>query len=210
MQRGSTDVDVAETSGRRRVLDAAAERFVTQGYAATTLRQIASAAGIKAGSIYHHFDSKEDLFVAVLDDGIDVMIDAFTGVDDRGDRRDRLYRHVRAHLAALFEFGPYTAAHVTAFQTAPPAVREQGIPRRDKYEEMWASLLGSLLPTHDADSLRLQRLILFGAMNTTIEWFDPTGATRLDELADAITDQFLTGVTQPASSSPTSSAGESA
>ena len=41
------------------VLDAAAERLVAQGYTATTLREIAADIGIKAGSIYHHFESKK-------------------------------------------------------------------------------------------------------------------------------------------------------
>ena len=109
------EFDVTEESaGRRRVLDAAAALFVAQGYAATTLRQIAAAAGIKAGSIYHHFDSKETIFVTVLADGMTVMRDAFETVHARtagfDDAADRLRAHVRAHLGAVFEHGPYTTA----------------------------------------------------------------------------------------------------
>ena len=95
---------------------------------------------------------------------------------------------------AMFDFGSYTAAHITAFHTAPPAVREQVIPLRDRYEMMWTTLLHELFPGAKPKDLQLHRLILFGAMNTTIEWYDPAGATSLDELAAAITDQFLTGV----------------
>ena len=63
------------------MLDAAAERLVAQGYTATTLREIAADIGIKAGSIYHHFESKEDLFIEVFSRGIEVMVDAFGDVD---------------------------------------------------------------------------------------------------------------------------------
>ena len=59
------------------MLDAAAERLVAQGYTATTLREIAADIGIKAGSIYHHFESKEDLFIEVFSRGIEVKVDAF-------------------------------------------------------------------------------------------------------------------------------------
>lgn len=179
------------------MLDAAAERFVSQGYAATTLRQIAGAAGIKAGSIYHHFDSKESMFIAVLNDGIEVMIKAFAEADAGPARsnNDRVFGQVRAHLGAVFGHGSYTAAHITAFHTAPPTVREQVIPCRDQYEQMWTDLFRDMFPDADRRDLRLHRLILFGAMNTTIEWYDPAGATSLDQLASAITDQFLTGVT---------------
>ncbi len=59
---------------------------------------------------------------------------------------------------------------------------------------MWSDLFAAIFPRRGARDLRLHRLILFGAMNTTVEWYDPAGPTALDELAAAITDQFLTGV----------------
>jgi hypothetical protein len=54
---------------RQSVLEAAAKLFRQQGYSATTLRQIASLAEIKAGSIYYYFDSKEAILDEVLDQG---------------------------------------------------------------------------------------------------------------------------------------------
>lgn len=184
-----------DAPGRDGVLDAAAALFVEHGYAATTLRQIAGAAGIKAGSIYHHFESKDDLFVQILDRGIAVMIDAFEAVEaPRGDAQLRLLAHVRAHLGALFEHGSYTAAHVTAFFTAPIEVRRRVVPVRDSYEQLWNLLLAELLGDVGHRELPLLRLVLFGSMNSTIEWFDPNGDTTLDQLAALITDQFLNGV----------------
>ena len=187
-------------SGRERVLDAAAERFVVQGYAATTLRQIAGDVGIKAGSIYHHFDSKDELFAAVLQQGIDVMVAAFERViidlDGETDARARLAAHVRAHLGALFEHGPFTANHVTAFFTAPPEVRDRIVPIRDAYEARWTALLddlqsaGAIRPGVDTGLLRLT---LFGTMNWSVEWFDPRRG-HLDEFATEIIDQFWDGV----------------
>lgn len=192
----------ADAPGREGILDAAAQLFVAQGYAATSLRQIASLAGLKAASIYHHFESKHALFVAVLDKGIAVMVDAYvntvesfalSATQTEVEAAERLERHVRAHLGALFEHGPYTAAHVTAFFTAPLSVRAAVVPTRDSYESLWNDLLGELLPARTSEQVRLHRLILFGAMNTTIEWFDPSGDTSLDELATAISTQFLVG-----------------
>lgn len=183
------------TSGRQRVLDAAAARLVEQGYAATTIRQIAADVDIKAGSIYHHFPSKEDLFTSVFRDGITVMIQAFDAAATEGHAEpgDRLLAHVRGHLGALFEHGPYTAAHVTAFFTSPDAVRTSVIPSRDSYESLWNLLLADVLPHLGSKEVAIRRLILFGAMNTTIEWFDPAGNMTLDELAALIASQFLVG-----------------
>jgi AcrR family transcriptional regulator len=47
-------------------LDAAYLLFVNQGYAATSMRQIAEGAGLALGGIYNHFDSKEAVFHAIL------------------------------------------------------------------------------------------------------------------------------------------------
>ena len=55
---------------RQRILDAAARTFRNQGFAGTTLNDIANAAQLRAGSIYYHFDSKERLLEEVLDIGI--------------------------------------------------------------------------------------------------------------------------------------------
>ena len=60
-----------DRNGRTRILDEAARLFLARGYAETTLRDIADAAGVKAGSIYYHFDSKEELLGEVLDTGIE-------------------------------------------------------------------------------------------------------------------------------------------
>lgn len=189
----------APITSRDRVLDAAAERFVAQGYDATTLRQIAGDVGIKAGSIYHHFDSKDELFTAVLQQGIDVMVDAFDATAESvldAEPRMRLAAHVRAHLGALLEHGPYTTNHVTAFFTAPPDVRREVVPVRDAYEARWTSLLDELQTAGaiaEGIDVGLTRLILFGSMNASVEWFDPERGT-VDELAGAITEQCWSGV----------------
>ena len=198
-ETGGTAATTSAADGRQRILDEAARLFVDQGYAATTLRQIATAAGIKAGSVYYHYASKDELFDAVLAQGIDVMEAAFADAADETadlDARTTVRHHVRAHLASLFEHGPYTAAHVTAFHTAPPDVRAAAIERRDAYEALWSALLHDLVVEGALRSdlhVGTTRLLLFGAMNSTVEWFDPAGRNTLDDLAEAITEQFWSG-----------------
>ena len=52
------------------MLDAAALRFCSRGYDGTSMRDIASDVVIKAGSIYYHFESKNELLIAVHKEGI--------------------------------------------------------------------------------------------------------------------------------------------
>jgi len=186
-------------SGRDRITDAAAGLFLRNGYAQTSLRDIAAAVGIKAGSIYYHFDSKEALLRDILQRGITVMEEAFeqaaAHARDAGPA-ERIRAHVAGHLSALFDHGPYTTNHVSAFHIAPESVKEAVIPARDRYERMWVGLFdelaasGAMAPDVPPG---LSRLALFGAMNFAVEWFDPHRG-NLDELADVIARQFWRGV----------------
>jgi AcrR family transcriptional regulator len=133
---GAGDSNAGGPEGRQRILDVAAELFLERGYVGTSLRGIAARVGMKPGSLYYHFASKDALLEAILRRGIVVMVDAFQGAASatRGaGGRARFAAHVRAHLGALFEHGPYTAAHVTTFRTAPAAVCETIVPERDAY-----------------------------------------------------------------------------
>lgn len=76
----------ASPERRRELLDTAAEVFAEQGYNATTVRKIADQAGMLAGSLYYHFDSKESMleeilrtFLDELWDGYDTVLDAELG-----------------------------------------------------------------------------------------------------------------------------------
>lgn len=190
-----------DSSGRTRILEVAAGLFLDHGYEAASVRRIADAVGIQAASIYHHFDSKEELLAAILRRGMAVMDDAFdraTGwADDHdADPRTRLAAHVRAHLAALYENGPFTAVHVTTFRTAPDEVRAAIVPVRDAYEARWTDLLRSMVDAGDlaADTaVGPARLLLLGGMNATVGWFDPAVGS-LDDLAETATRQFWSGL----------------
>ncbi|MCL4531345.1 MAG: TetR/AcrR family transcriptional regulator [Chloroflexi bacterium] len=53
---------------RRAILDAAYSLIIEQGYAATSMRQIAEQTGIALGGIYNHFSSKEEVFQAIIEE----------------------------------------------------------------------------------------------------------------------------------------------
>lgn len=53
---------------RQSILEAAHNLLIQQGFAATSMRQISKAAGLAPGSLYNHFASKEEMFLAILKD----------------------------------------------------------------------------------------------------------------------------------------------
>ncbi len=183
--------------GRDRILRVAADLFLSRGYAETSLRTIAEAAEMRPASIYHHFESKDALLTEILAIGMDAVTTAFTaakaGLAENADERDRLQAHVAGHLRALFANQAFTAAHVTVFPFAPADVRAASVPQRDEYEALWTTLLTQLTPGLDSDARRLTRLALFGAMNSAVQWFDPTEGA-VDDLAATIVDTLWNGL----------------
>ena len=65
-QRDPEGAAAARAERRAEVLAAAAELFASRGYVATTVREVAEAAGMLGGSLYYHFDSKESMIDEIL------------------------------------------------------------------------------------------------------------------------------------------------
>ncbi len=82
----------SETKGQRtarRIMDVAEGLFARQGYDGTSLRQIASAAGLQEPGLYNHFSSKRALYEAILNRGLDPMLQALSRhLEQAEDLRD--------------------------------------------------------------------------------------------------------------------------
>lgn len=87
---------------RRRVLDAALDLFREKGFEATTMRDIAAAAGMSLGAAYHYFDSKDALLLAYYE-GMQSEHErrVAEGASPDAELRDRLDLAFRSKLAML-------------------------------------------------------------------------------------------------------------
>lgn len=70
-------------------MDAAEALFGERGYAATTLRDVAAAVGVRNPSLYNHFESKEALYAAVLERGIRPVFEALVAWVERAEEADQ-------------------------------------------------------------------------------------------------------------------------
>lgn len=107
------------STAREKILDAAEELFGTKGYAATSVREIVDAAGVKAPALYYHFGSKDGLLVALFK----LRMDGFYGklVDELGGI-DSLEGFFQAYGRSMFrsvEERPATLRFLFAIFTAP-------------------------------------------------------------------------------------------
>jgi AcrR family transcriptional regulator len=86
----------------QRILDAATRLFYERGYHATTMRDIASAVGIKAGSLYNHYAGKEEILLRICLESsrelYDGVIEALKGIKDVEEQlREYIVWHVTFH-----------------------------------------------------------------------------------------------------------------
>ena len=186
--------------GREGVLDVAARLFREQGYGAVSLRKIAATAGIKAGSIYYHFGSKDEIVLAVLDVGIQVvhesMRQAVSALPAGTGAEATLRAAIGAHLRALLDLSDYTSANVRIFGQVPQSVKDANLPTRRAYEAEWDAFLSRLQDDgalRGDVNIRRLRLMLIGALNATLDWFDPDRGSA-EALSRTYANVFLNGI----------------
>ena len=153
------------------ILDEAARLFRQKGYRVTSMRDIAAASGMLAGSLYYHFASKEELLVAVYAEGvcrISVSVRAVLARDL--EPWARLEAVCAAHLGALLEDSDYAQVVIRVRPDDAPDVADRLIALRDDYERLFAQALAKLpvVPRTDRRSLRL---MLLGALNWSQTWY---------------------------------------
>ena len=158
-----------------RILDRAAGLLRDKGFHGTSMRDIAGSVGMLPGSLYCHFDSKEDLLVAVYAEGVRRLgeaVDAALAAGAAGglDPWQRLEAACVAHLQALLDGSDYTQVIVRVQPGEAPGAALRLVALRDGYERRFRALIDALPIPARRDHLRL---LLLGALNWVPSWYRP-------------------------------------
>jgi AcrR family transcriptional regulator len=186
--------------GNRRLalLLAAAQLFRRKGFAATTTRDIAAAAGMQSGSPFYHFKSKDALLYAVMEEGMRsalARLHAATQAPGYADLAPaaQLRVLVTVHFEVLLGPGSdFVPVMLYEARSLPPRQHKALGQLIAEYETLWLPVLSSL---HAGGQLhapvRLARLLILGALNWSVQWFDAKKGASLQELSDAAMALFL-------------------
>lgn len=142
---------------RAAIAQAALRRFVRDGYERTTVDAIAAEAGVSKRTVYNHYSDKEQLFLAVIEDTYQALLDQVQEITERalgapGDTPQRLQRVVGG-IARELSRSPERAALLRLILTeAPhfPALRERWQGRRSILP-LLARVLAELPPDSGLD-----------------------------------------------------------
>jgi AcrR family transcriptional regulator len=178
------------------LLAVAAEVFTAQGFDGTSMEDLGRRLGIAKSAIYHHVPSKDELLGLALDralDGLSAVI---------GESRmlpapavDRLRYLIRGSVAVLIEEKPFVALLLRVHGNTE--VERRALQRRRQFDADVADLVREAI---DDGAVRtdiqpaLTARLLFGLVNSLVEWVRPQGNGAAERLADAVWSVAFRGI----------------
>jgi len=176
------------------LLHAAAELFHERGYDSTSIQDLATRLGVGKSAIYHHVPSKEALLGLAVDRALDGL---FAEVAKLGDGRaaDRLEQLVRGSVAVLAEELPFVTLLLRV--RGNTETERAALARRREFDGIVTGLVVQAVAEGDlradVEPATVTRL-LFGMVNSLIDWYQPSGGLTPAELADTVIAVALDGL----------------
>ncbi|GAA0950071.1 TetR/AcrR family transcriptional regulator [Actinocorallia libanotica] len=187
-------------SGRRdQLLEIAAGLFATQGYAETTMRDIADATGILAGSIYHHFSSKEAMLDELLRGFLVDLHERFAAAErENTDPQETLSTLIRISFSCISESPHAVAVYQNESATlqrqeAFAYVGDYGV----RIERIWLRVLTAGQEAGVVRSgldVKVAYLFMRDAIWSAVRWYRPGGQLSLETVADQYRDLLYGGL----------------
>jgi len=176
-----------EPNRRAELLRAAARLFVDKGFAATTTRDIAEAVGMRSGSPFYHFRSKQELLKEAMIDGLEAgRSRLLVAIDGIADPERRLSILVRTHLGTLLEAGCNSPMLLNETRSLDVGARAEIAAAFDRYQAPWQATLDELAACgRIASAAAPLRLLLFGMLNWSGHWYRADGPLTVDQLAES-------------------------
>jgi len=181
----------------QRILEIAVDAFNEHGYDATSMGALAARLGLSKSAIYHHFSSKDELLERALDEALDGLEGVLRETDVAPDRpaADRLDDVLRGAVRVLVDRLPYVTLLLRV--RGNTEVERSALARRRAFDRAVTALVmdaqreGSVRA--DIDAAVVARL-LFGMINSIVEWYRPGGHEGRDRLADDVVAVALDGL----------------
>jgi AcrR family transcriptional regulator len=181
------------------LLAIAADLFADRGYVATTVRDIADAAGILSGSLYHHFDSKESMIDEILSTFIDQTLSSYEGVIAEGKGPKETFEGlVCTSLESMVESRSAILIYQNEarFLAAQPRFSYLSAAHR-KFEKIWTDVLKKGVKSgefRDSIDPKLVYRLVRDTVWTAPRWYRPGGSLKPEKIIDQYMAVLVDGV----------------
>ncbi len=185
---GGAAAERSASDRRAEILQLAADLFAERGFKATTVRDIAEAAGVLSGSLYHHFDSKESIIEELLREYVDELLADYRRIIAAGGPpREVLSRLANSVFASFAEH----RAAITVWQNERQILdRRPGFAHlaqaQAEVERLWTEVIRQGIETgefrEDLDP-RLAYRFMRDSVWMAVHWYSPHGPLTSQQLA---------------------------
>ncbi|MDQ1341934.1 MAG: TetR/AcrR family transcriptional regulator, cholesterol catabolism regulator [Pseudomonadota bacterium] len=184
-----------DDAGRRgQLIRESARLFREKGYEATSVRDIAAATGLQSGSWVYHFKTKQDILAAVMEEGLQRALERIEAIGrDQLPPREQFRALLRAHLDTILAPGQdFIPVLLYEWRSLEAKSRPRVVALQRRYEAVWEKVIAQLRRSGDwVQPTRVDRLLMFGALNWMAHWYRPDGPFDVSELADEAERFFL-------------------
>lgn len=171
-------------------------QFNERGYDATSMEDLARATGLTKSSVYHHVASKEELLRRAVARALDAL---FAVLDEPGSTSgsavDRLEHVVRRSVDVLTAELPYVTLLLRV--RGNTGAERWALERRREFDRRLSGLVQDAIDAGDVRvdlDPRLVTRLLFGAVNSVVEWYRPDGGPGRREVADTLVAMVFEGI----------------
>lgn len=186
---------------QRGILEVAVAAFIEYGYDATSMGVLADRLGLSKSAIYHHFASKDE----ILERALDQALSSLERVADEaeasgGSAADRLDHVLRGAVHVLVAELPYVTLLLRV--RGNTEVERSALARRRAFDKRVTELVSAAQAEGTLRSdidVRVVERLLFGMINSIVEWYRPGGREDAARLADDVVAVALDGIRVPAS-----------
>jgi len=182
---------------REYILESAAQVFRQKGFHGASMADIADVVQLQKASLYHHFGSKQEILLELLNRALD-MVTAQMGevLGQTLPADEKLRLAMRTYLKLLAERRDLVSVLLLEYRSLEPEFYTRHIPHRDQLEGMWREVLqeGVAGGIFDCEDVPLTVRGLLGMLNWTITWYRPDGPRSVEEISDHFADLFLMGL----------------
>lgn len=185
------------TTRKNSILLAACEIFREKGYAASTVREIATKSGIEAGSLYYHFSSKQEILLEIMDTTMANLLEGITGaIKNETDCRSKLKAAIRFHLRYHIDHVDETRVTDEELRSLTPSNYKLIVAKRRQYENIFVQILreGTEHRVMNIHNTRLTAFAILSMCTGVYYWFRPDGVLSIDEVAEEYCEFILWGV----------------
>jgi len=182
---------------KKQIIDVAAKQFREKGFAASSMRDLASELGMEAASLYYHIKSKDELLEIICFEMSEKFISSLKEVNDiYFNAEEKLRMAIKNHVQIITSNIDKAAVFFNEWRHLTGQNLDEFKRQRHVYENEIREIIkqGQNENLFDDVDSKFATLTIFSTVNWVYQWYEPKGEMTSEKIAEKISDFILNGL----------------